>query len=45
MQAIHHAATAGQVEVMIILIQHFEVSPQEKAEVGNYCCVEPLVNV
>ena len=45
MQAIHHAATTGQVEVMMMLIQHFGVSPQEKGEVGNYCCAESLVKV
>ena len=36
MQPIHHAAIAGEVEVMIMLIQHFGVSPQEKGEVGYY---------
>lgn len=46
MQAIHDAAASGHVEVMVLLIEHFGVDPQEKAEVGftkqlNIMCVGP----
>ena len=33
MQAIHHAAIGGHVELVVLLIEQFGVSPQEKADV------------
>ena len=33
MQAIHHAAIGGHVELLVLLIEQFGVSPQEKADV------------
>lgn len=38
MQAIHHAAVGGHVELVILLIEQFGVSPQEKADV----CSQPF---
>jgi len=38
MQAIHHAAVGGHVELVVLLIEQFGVSPQEKADV----CSQPF---
>ena len=35
MQAIHHAAIGGHVELVVLLIEQFGVSPQEKADVSK----------
>ncbi len=35
MQAIHHAAIGGHVELVVSLIEQFGVDPQEKAEVTH----------
>ena len=45
MQAIHHAAVGGHVELVILLIEQFGVSPQEKADVCSqpFPCVASLV--
>ena len=33
MQAIHHAAASGHTQLMVMLIEQFGVTPQEKADV------------
>ena len=34
-QAVHSAATAGEIEILTMLIEHFGVDPQERAHVCN----------